>query len=111
MGLGVVVRIVAERGFGFIKPLDGANDSKDIFFHASALHGVDFSDLTLHDRVTFTVMDDPRGRGTRAIAVERTGPLTKAARAAGGTDRWPTEAGTVTGDSDDDNVFDWEASA
>jgi len=111
MGHGVIVRIVEARGFGFVKPLDGSNDGKDIFFHASAVRGLDFADLTLHDRVTFKVMDDPRGRGARAIVVERTGPLTKAAQAAASTDRWPTDATTVVDDGDDDNTYDWGQSA
>ncbi len=111
MAQGIIVRIVTDRGFGFLKPLDGSNDGKDIFFHASALHGIDFSALTLHDHVTFKMMDDPRGRGARAIAVERTGPLTKAAQAATSTDRWPTEVAPVVDDDDDDNRYDWGQSA
>jgi len=111
MGHGVIVRIVAERGFGFVKLLDGSNDGKDIFFHASAVQGLDFSELTLHDHVTFKMMDDPRGRGARAIAVERTGPLTKAAQAAAPTHRWPTDAAPVVDDGDDDNTYDWGQSA
>lgn len=110
MGLGVVVKIVTDRGFLFIKPLDGTNDGKDIFCHASALQGIDFNEVGLHDCVTCKVMDDPCGRGTRAIAVEHTGPLTKAAQTVAPTDRWPTGARTVSDDGED-NVYDWEALA
>jgi CspA family cold shock protein len=111
MAQGIIVRIIDARGFGFLKPLDGSNDGKDIFFHASALQGIDFSELTLHDRVTFKMMDDPRGRGARAIAVERTSPLTKAAQAAAPTDHWPTEVAPVVDDDDDENSYDWGQSA
>jgi len=109
MALGRIVRIVAERGFGFIKPMDGSNAGEDLFFHASSLQGIAFKDVTLHDRVTFTIAADRRGRGGCALDVERTSPLTKAASAAVTTDHWPVEATTVsdTPADEDDNTYDW----
>jgi len=49
---------LTDRNFGFITPEDG---SKDLFFHASSLEGVDFSELREGDNVTFEVGETPKG--------------------------------------------------
>lgn len=61
---GVVRRIVAEKGFGFIRA-DGA--SQEYFFHRTAC--VDFETLREGDAVTFDV--EASDRGPRAHHVER----------------------------------------
>jgi len=53
---GCVVRINDE--YGFIRPIDG---SKDIFFHASSLIDVAFSELAEGDCVNFVVEVGPKG--------------------------------------------------
>ncbi len=57
MQQGTIARLT-DRGFGFIKR-DG--EEKDLFFHASALVGCQFTDLKEGDKVTFEVADGPKG--------------------------------------------------
>lgn len=55
---GTIKTLVTEKNFGFITPEDG---SKDIFFHATALNGVQFSELRQGDAVSFDVEDSEKG--------------------------------------------------
>jgi cold shock protein len=52
------IKKLTDRNFGFITPADG---SKDLFFHASNLDGVDFSELREGDAVTFELGETPKG--------------------------------------------------
>ena len=63
---GTIKTLIADKHFGFITP-EGA--SKDIFFHESALNGVNFSDLKAGDVVSFDTEDSEKG--PRAINVAR----------------------------------------
>jgi CspA family cold shock protein len=58
---GTIARLVADKGFGFIRVdgVDGAAD--DYFFHRSALRGTQFDCLDLGDRVSFDAVDGPKG--------------------------------------------------
>jgi len=49
-----------EKGFGFIK-VDGAEGSKDLFFHSNELRNVSFDELREGDKVSFEVGDSPKG--------------------------------------------------
>jgi CspA family cold shock protein len=63
---GTIVRLVKDRGFGFVNTQDG----KEIFFHHSTLpHGV-FDSLREGQQLTFDIENDARGRGERAVNVE-----------------------------------------
>jgi CspA family cold shock protein len=64
---GKIKRLVS-RGFGFIG-IDGAE--KDLFFHSSALKGIEFNDLREGDTVSFEVTNGPKG--PNAINVEKIG--------------------------------------
>ena len=67
MNTGTIVRIVRDRGFGFIKTEDGS----EIFFHASGVKGATpFDNLTEGQRVSYERSQDVRGRGERAVNVE-----------------------------------------
>jgi CspA family cold shock protein len=58
MGLkGTVKRVIRERGFGFIS----AEDGREIFFHRSALEGIDFDALEEGNSVEFDVERGPKG--------------------------------------------------
>ena len=68
-----IIKLISDRGFGFIRPDEG----KDIFFHRSALQGVDykvdFESLTEGQRVQFEVGTGRDGR-TEAIKVRLAQP-------------------------------------
>lgn len=53
-----------EKGFGFIKPDDGA---KDVFVHISAVQASGMSDLAEGQKVTFDVEPDRMGKGPKAV--------------------------------------------
>jgi CspA family cold shock protein len=64
MPSGVVKKVIADRGFGFITGEDG----KDYFFHRDGLEpSVQFDRLLGGEKVTFTVEASPRG--PRAVKV------------------------------------------
>lgn len=63
---GTIKRLMTEKSFGFIGPEDG---SKDVFFHATGLSGVEFSALNVGDTVEFQVEDSEKG--PRAVNVTR----------------------------------------
>ena len=63
---GTIKNLIVEKNFGFITPDDG---SKDIFFHASALQGMEFAELRQGDKVSFDV--EQSDKGPRAANVVR----------------------------------------
>ena len=63
---GTIKTMIAEKNFGFITPEDG---SKDVFFHATGLTGVEFADLRVGDAVTFEI--EQSEKGPRAVSVTR----------------------------------------
>jgi len=58
MAIGTVKFFDANKGFGFIKPEDGA---KDVFVHVSAVQRSGMDTLTEGQRVSFEVVTE-RGR-------------------------------------------------
>ena len=54
---GEIKKLIRERGFGFIS----AEDGREIFFHRSALEGVDFEALEEGNSVEFNVERGPKG--------------------------------------------------
>ena len=56
MAEGTIKRLT-DRGFGFI---DNGTD-KDVFFHSSALEGVEFDELREGQRVSYTEGQGPKG--------------------------------------------------
>jgi CspA family cold shock protein len=62
---GTIVRIVRDRGFGFIRMENG----QEIFFHATGMVGYPFDNLQEGQTVTFEISQDTRGRGQRAVNV------------------------------------------
>jgi CspA family cold shock protein len=58
MTTGVIKKVVAERGFGFIT----ADDAKEYFFHRDALDAaLNFDRLKGGEKVEFDIEDGPRG--------------------------------------------------
>lgn len=65
MHRGTIVRLVRDRGFGFIRMENG----QEVFFHATGMNGFPFDNLTEGQTVTFDIEQDTRGRGQRAVRV------------------------------------------
>ena len=65
MQTGSIVRIVPQRGFGFIRTEGG----QEVFFHATGTVGTPFDSLYEGQAVTFEIQRDDRGRGDRAVNV------------------------------------------
>ncbi len=60
------IKTMTEKGFGFITPESG---DKDLFFHSSALVGVQYNDLQVGDKVSFETEDSDKG--PRAVNVQQ----------------------------------------
>ncbi|MBI3973101.1 MAG: cold shock domain-containing protein [Chloroflexi bacterium] len=65
MNRGTIVRLIRDRGFGFIQMENG----QEVFFHASGVEGIPFDSLVEGQTVTFDIEQDTRGRGQRAVRV------------------------------------------
>jgi len=61
---GTIKKIIRDRGFGFIK----AEDGREIFFHRSALEGIDFETLEEGNNVEFNSERGPKG--PRAVDIK-----------------------------------------
>ncbi len=61
-----IIKRLTDKGFGFIAP---EGQSKDLFFHSSALVGVTFNELHDGDKVTFDTEESDKG--PRAVNVSR----------------------------------------
>ena len=62
MANGTIRRLIANRGFGFIRTAEG----KELFFHRSQLQGVEYNSLREGQRLEFEV---GRGHDGRLEAV------------------------------------------
>ncbi len=69
MAQGHIRRLITDRGFGFIRPVE--EGQRDLFFHARQVYGVSFDELREGDSVSFTPADDGRGKGPVATEVHR----------------------------------------
>jgi len=64
---GSIVRLVRDRGFGFIK----AENGSEVFFHASGVTGsTPYDNLMEGQLVSYEKEQDSRGRGERAVNVQ-----------------------------------------
>ena len=64
---GTIVRLVRDRGFGFIRDEGG----KEVFFHATGVRGATpYDNLAEGQPVTYDKEQDSRGRGERAVNVQ-----------------------------------------
>jgi cold shock protein len=61
---GTVKFFNTDKGFGFIKPDNGA---ADIFVHISAVQASGLNGLTENQKVTFDTEPDRRGKGPKAV--------------------------------------------
>lgn len=64
MAQGTIKKVIADKGFGFIK-----TDRGEIFFHSSALQGVTFESLREGQVVDYTETRGPKGPRAEAVKV------------------------------------------
>ncbi len=62
---GRIVRLVRDRGFGFLRSEDG----QEVFFHRTALQDGDFDSLHGNESVEFDMGTDARSGRERAVNV------------------------------------------
>lgn len=65
MASGKIVRMIRDRGFGFIR----TEDDQEIFFHHGELPRGVFDTLSEGQDLEFELTQDARGRGTRATNI------------------------------------------
>jgi CspA family cold shock protein len=65
---GTVKFFNQSKGFGFITPDDGG---KDVFVHITAVERSNVGALTENTRVSFETEPDKRGKGPKAINLQR----------------------------------------
>lgn len=95
MARGRIRRLVADRGFGFIASPDLGSD---VFFHLSAVHGIDFADLCAGDAVEFSWRQGERGpQATRVERVQGAPPGPQVAPAGGPAPDAPGEGPRAEG--------------
>jgi cold shock protein len=58
------IKVKTDRGFGFISR-DG--EVKDLFFHSTDLNGVTFDELQVGEKVTFDVVEGPKGPAAKNV--------------------------------------------
>jgi len=69
MAKGTIRRLIADRGFGFIRTAEG----KELFFHRNELQGVNYSSLREGQQVEYEVGRGHNGR-LQAITVRLAQP-------------------------------------
>ncbi|HDZ75372.1 MAG TPA: cold-shock protein [Aurantimonas coralicida] len=65
---GTVKFFNTEKGFGFATPDSGGGD---VFVHISALEQSSMSSLSEGDKISFDTEPDNRGKGPRAVNIQR----------------------------------------
>lgn len=64
MPTGTIKKLVADKGFGFIR--GDAGRGTDVFFHHSSVEGGGFEDLTEGQAVEYTIDEARSDKGPRA---------------------------------------------
>ena len=60
---GQIIRLIRERGFGFLK----AQDGREVFFHRTELQGTSFDALRGDEQVEYDMGTDARSGRERAV--------------------------------------------
>lgn len=68
--VGTVKFYNTQKGYGFIKPDDGGTD---IFVHVTAVERSGIGTLMEGMRISFETEPDKRGKGPKAVNLEKTG--------------------------------------
>ncbi|HZI93862.1 MAG TPA: cold shock domain-containing protein [Patescibacteria group bacterium] len=67
MASGTIKKVMKDRGFGFIRTPDG----REVFFHKSECHNVEFDGLEQGQTVDFDELMDPKGPRANNIRASR----------------------------------------
>ena len=65
---GTVKFYNSQKGYGFIKPDDGGND---VFVHDTAVERSSIGDLVEGLRISFETETDKRGKGPKAVDLQK----------------------------------------
>ena len=65
MQTGTIKSLIPGKNFGFISR---EGETKDLFFHSSALSGVSFEELREGDKVSFEVTEGDKGPAAANVA-------------------------------------------
>jgi cold shock protein len=65
---GTVKFYNSQKGYGFIKPDDGGND---VFVHVTAVERSGIGDLNEGMRISFETEPDKRGKGPKAVELQK----------------------------------------
>ena len=66
------IKTLTDKGYGFIAR-DG--ETKDLFFHSKDLVGVTFDELQVGDKVSFEIVDGPKGPAAANVQREAAGAV------------------------------------
>jgi cold shock protein len=69
-----IIKTKTDKGFGFISR---EGESKDVFFHSSALVGISFDEVTVGMAVTFDVEAGAKGPSAKNVQVAQQAKVTK----------------------------------
>lgn len=61
------IKVIKEKGFGFIVPDDG---SQDVYFHVSQIRNTKFNFLNMGDKVEYTPLMTERGVSAQDVMVK-----------------------------------------
>lgn len=67
---GTVKFYNSQKGYGFIKPDEGGND---VFVHVTAVERSGIGELNEGMRISFETEPDKRGKGPKAVDLQREG--------------------------------------
>jgi len=67
---GTVKFYNSQKGYGFIKPDTGGND---VFVHVTAVERSGIGELNEGMRISFETEPDKRGKGPKAVDLQKTG--------------------------------------
>ena len=67
---GTVKFYNSQKGYGFIKPDEGGND---VFVHVTAVERSGIGELNEGLRISFETEPDKRGKGPKAVNLQRAG--------------------------------------
>lgn len=69
MAQGTIKKLVSDRGFGFILPIEAQASGADLFFHRSDMQGTSYENLSVGQQVEYDLGKDERKGTPKATRV------------------------------------------